>query len=136
MGGVMAEAHPDYELSRQIQTVLVMHFIEGMRQAEISKRLNLSTSKVNRLIAQGRKLGMVQIEITSPWQRLTDLEKRLVAASGLTSAAVTPTLSEKPDTQLAQVGRAAAQLLVDTLRDGDVLAISGGKAMSLSLIHI
>ncbi|MGA0617099.1 sugar-binding transcriptional regulator [Paracoccus sp. KR1-242] len=126
----MVDTLLDYALARQIQTVLVMHFIEGMKQSTISERLNLSTSKVNRLIAQGRKLGMVQIEISSPWQRLTDLERRLVAASRLRSAVVTPTLSDKPDTQLGQVGGAAANLLVETLRDGDVVAITGGKAIS------
>ncbi|MBJ2150292.1 sugar-binding transcriptional regulator [Paracoccus sp. IB05] len=120
----------DYELARQIQMVLVLHFLEGMRQSEIATRLNLSTSKVNRLIAQGRRMGMVQIHISSPWQRLTDLEQRIVAVSSLKSAVVCPTLSEKPDTLLGEVGRAAATLLLENLRDGDVLAITGGKAIS------
>lgn len=132
----MSEHKIDFELARQIQRVLVLHFIEGLRQSDISAQLNLSTSKVNRLIAQGRRLGMVNIQITSPFQRLTDLEARLIAASQLKAAVVSPSISDKPETQLGEVGRAAANLLIESLRDGDVVAISGGKAISLSLIHI
>ena len=59
----MAEKKEDFELIRQVHTVLVLHFIEGMKQSDIAKKLNLSTSKVNRLITQGRSLGMVKIAI-------------------------------------------------------------------------
>ena len=65
----------EFESARQIHTVLVMHFLEGLKQSDIAEMLNLSTSKVNRLIAQGRKLGMVRIEINSPFQRLVEMER-------------------------------------------------------------
>ncbi len=45
-----------YEAERQIYAVLVMHFQEGITQAEIAKLTNLSHAKVNRLIKQGREL--------------------------------------------------------------------------------
>lgn len=129
LGDEMTESS-DFEATRQIHTVLVMHFIEGRKQSDIAEALNLSTSKVNRLIAQGRKLGMVRIEIESPFQRLVDIERRLVQAAELTSAIVTPTVSGNLDTTLKQVGRAAANQLIESLRDGDVIAITGGKAVS------
>ncbi|MCA0855726.1 sugar-binding transcriptional regulator [Phaeobacter italicus] len=126
----MADPSPDFQLTRQIHTVLVLHFIEGMKQSEIATKLNLSTSKVNRLIAQGRKLGMVKIDIESPFERLSELEARLVSATALSSAMVTPTVSGNADTKLQQVGKAAANMLMETIRDGDVIAITGGKAVS------
>ena len=126
----MADKKEDFEPIRQIYTVLVLHFIDGMKQSDIAAALNLSPSKVNRLIAQGRKLGMVKIAIESPFQRLVDLEKRLIEAGGLGSAVVAPTVPGSPDTTLQQVGRAAANQLLETLRDGDVIAITGGKAVS------
>ena len=132
----MSERTPDFELARQIHTVLVLHFVEGLKQSEIAQRLNLSTSKVNRLIAQGRKQGMVKIDVTSPFQGLADLEARLIAASSLSGAMVTPTVSGNPDTTLQQVGRAAANLLMETIRDGDVIAITGGKAVSAVVANL
>jgi DNA-binding transcriptional regulator LsrR (DeoR family) len=132
----MAEKKEDFEAIRQIHTVLVLHFIEGMKQSDIAATLNLSASKVNRLITQGRRLGMVKIAVESPFQQLVDLEKKLTKEAGLASAVVTPTLSGNPGTTLQQVGRAAANHLLETLRDGDVIAITGGKAVSAVVTNL
>jgi DNA-binding transcriptional regulator LsrR (DeoR family) len=113
----------------------MLHFMDGMKQSDIAQAMNLSPSKVNRLIAQGRKLGMVRIAIESPFQRLVDLEKRFTAIEGLSSI-VTPAVSGSPDTTLQQVGRAAANQILETLRDGDVIAITGGKAVSAVVENI
>jgi len=126
----MADNQKDFEQIRQIHTVLMLHFLEGQKQSDIAKRLNLSTSKVNRLITQGRKLGMVKIDIDSPFQMLMDLERELAAATGLSDAVVTPSIQGSAETTLQQVGRVAAHHLMETLRDGDVIAITGGKAIS------
>lgn len=126
----MAENREDFEAVRQIYTVLMLHFVDGMKQSDIAQAMNLSPSKVNRLIAQGRRLGMVRISIESPFQRLVDLETRLTAIDGLAGSVVTPTVSGSAETTLNQVGRAGANQLLESLRDGDVIAITGGKAVS------
>jgi DNA-binding transcriptional regulator LsrR (DeoR family) len=132
----MSDGKQDFESIRQIHTVLTLHFIEEMTQSEIAKRLDLSTSKVNRLIRQGRELGMVKIAIESPLHRLVDVERRLTEATGLRKAVVTPTVTGNPDTNLQQVGRAAADELLTTIRDGDVIAITGGKAVSAVVANV
>lgn len=126
----MTDKKNDFELVRQIHTVLILHFIEGRTQSDIARELNLSTSKVNRLITQGRKLGMIKIDIESPFQTLMDLEQDLASSAGLTNAVVTPSVSGSVETTLRQVGRAAANHMIETLRDGDVIAITGGKGVS------
>jgi DNA-binding transcriptional regulator LsrR (DeoR family) len=126
----MSDKKEDFEAIRQIYTVLVLHFLDGMTQQAIASQLNLSTSKVNRLITQGRKLGMVRIDIESPFQRLVELEQRLVDIARLVGSIVTPTVPGSAESTLQQVGRAAANQLLESLRDGDVIAITGGKAVS------
>lgn len=126
----------DFESIRQIYTVLMLHFIDGKKQAEIAVSMNLSPSKVNRLIAQGRRLGMLKVEIESPFQRLVELESRLVHRMGLESAVVTPSVQGSAETTLRQVGTAAANQLLEALRDGDVLAITGGKAVSATVEYL
>lgn len=132
----MADKKTDIELMRQMHTVLVLHFLEGKKQSEIAELLNLSTSKVNRLITQGRKLGMVKIDIENPFQRLSDLENLLEEATPLAKALVTSAVEGSPATTLRQVGLAAANHLVETLRDGDVIAITGGKAIGAVVQNI
>ena len=126
----MNELNDDFTSMRQVHAVLVRHFIEGHKQAEIATEMNLSTSKVNRIIAQARRAGMVKISIETPFQRLMDLERQLAASGLVRSAIVSPTVSANDGTRLAQVGQAAAAHLAETLRDGDILAISGGKAVA------
>lgn len=119
-----------YEAARQIYSVLVMHFQEGITQAEIAKLTKLSHAKVNRLIKQGREMGMVEISIRSPYQALFDLEARFKAATGLETVRITPTASANPQTILSQVGAAAASLLLETIKDGDTICVTGGKGVS------
>lgn len=119
-----------YEAARQIYTVLVMHFQEGITQAEIAKLTKLSHAKVNRLIKQGREMGMIEITIRSQYQALFDLESRFREATGLEAVRITPTASPNPHTILHQVGAAAASLLLERLQDGDTVCITGGKGVS------
>jgi DNA-binding transcriptional regulator LsrR (DeoR family) len=120
----------DFGVVRQIHIVLVMHFIEGRKQSEIATALNLSTAKVNRLIKQGRELGMVNISVSSPFQRLVELEQQLTTRWQLGTALVTPSVSNSLETTLQQVGTAAANLLVENISDGDVIAVTGGRGVS------
>ncbi|CAH0343443.1 sugar-binding transcriptional regulator [Rhizobium sp. CECT 9324] len=126
----MVDNRDEFDQQRQMYSVLVLHFIEGVKQSEIAEKLNLSHTKVNRMIAAGRKAGMVKISIASPYQRLMDLENDVTQRFGLKQSVVTPTVSDNPETTLQMVGRVAANHLLETLRDGDVIAITGGKAVS------
>ncbi len=126
----MNEISDDFASLRQLHTVLVRHFLEGQRQAEIAAAMNLSTSKVNRIIAQARRSGMVKISIETPFQRLLETERQLCASGLVPAAIVAPTVSDNDATRLAQIGQAAAAHLAETLRDGDILGISGGKAVA------
>ncbi len=126
----------DFEMLRLVHTVMVLHFVEGQKQAEIAERLNLSTSKVSRLITQGRKLGMVKISVESPFQRLMSLEEELTKSGALKTSIVTPTYPGNPDTTLKQVGIVAGIHLLEGLRDGDIIAITGGRAVSAVVDNI
>ncbi|MFN3508044.1 MAG: sugar-binding transcriptional regulator [Allorhizobium sp.] len=126
----MVDYRDEFDQQRQMYSVLVLHFIEGVKQSEIAEKLNLSHTKVNRMIAAGRKAGMVKISISSPYQRLVDMENDVTQRFGLKQSVVTPTVSDNPETTLQMVGRVAANHLLETLRDGDIIAITGGKAVS------
>ena len=62
----MVDIKDDFDQQRQMYSVLVLHFIEGVKQSEIAERLNLSHTKVNRMIAAGRNhavhLGVGKVE--------------------------------------------------------------------------
>lgn len=69
-------------VARQMHQALVLHFLEGLTQAQIAEQLGISHATVNRLIKRGRQLGLVEIKIKSPVEPLIDLKNdcwRLVA---------------------------------------------------------
>ncbi|MBP2234448.1 DNA-binding transcriptional regulator LsrR (DeoR family) [Sinorhizobium kostiense] len=117
-------------IARQMHQALVLHFMEGLTQAQIAEQLGISQATVNRLIKRGRQLGLVEIKIKSPVESLVDLEERLLALGGISRAVVVPTVSDNPQTALQAVGEAAARLLIDEIGDGDTICITGGKGVS------
>jgi DNA-binding transcriptional regulator LsrR (DeoR family) len=117
-------------IARQMHQALVLHFLEGLTQAQIADQLGLSHATVNRLIKRGRQLGLVEIKIKSPVEPLVDMEERLLALGGISRAVVVPTVSDNPQTALQAVGEAAARLLLEEIADGDRICITGGKGVS------
>ncbi|HEX5942972.1 MAG TPA: sugar-binding transcriptional regulator [Anaerolineales bacterium] len=122
-----------YESIRLINTILTLYYLEEMTQTEIAQRLGFSTAKVNRLLLQAREQGYVNITIKTPFQQLFDLEDRLKAVFGLQDAIVIPAVAESSSTPLNALGNIAAEFLLEHLRDGDVLGVGGGSAVSAIL---
>ncbi|MGO4448279.1 sugar-binding transcriptional regulator [Phyllobacterium sp. TAF24] len=117
-------------IARQMHQALVLHFLEGLTQAQIAEQLGISQPTVNRLIKRGRQLGLVEIKIKSPVEPLVDMEEQLLALGGISRAIVVPTVSDNPQTALQAVGEAAARLLLEEITDGDTICITGGKGVS------
>ncbi len=115
----------------RIYRVLNLYYVENRKQAEIARIINQSVGTVNRLIKLGRDIGMVEITIRSPFDTAADLSRRLVDRSTLHRAEIATTVSSTDDgANLRSAGRAAAAMLAEHLRDGLVIAITGGKGVS------
>jgi DNA-binding transcriptional regulator LsrR (DeoR family) len=122
-------ANNDYEGARLISDVLTLYYVQELTQAEVGRRLGLSTAKVNRLLQQARRQGMVEVTIRVPFQHLFELEARLKAVFGIEEAVVIPPIADDTDTMVHTLGRAGADYLLRHIRDGDVIAIGGGTAV-------
>ena len=120
----------EYESARLMSTVLTLYYRQQLTQAEVAKRLGLSTAKVNRLLQQAREEGMVEIIIRAPLQHLFDLEARLKAIFNLREVLVIPRLAEDASDMAHTLGAAAAGLLLEHLQDGDIVAIGGGTGVN------
>ena len=117
-------------IARQMHQALVLHFLEGLTQAQIADQLGISHATVNRLIKRGRQLGLVEIKIKSPVEPLVEIEEQLLTLGGIRRAVVVPTVSDNPQIALQSVGEAAARLMLEQIADGDTICITGGKGVS------
>ncbi|WP_089139255.1 sugar-binding transcriptional regulator [Vibrio rumoiensis] len=123
------------EVSRLVSKVLFSHFKENRSQSDISKSLDLSPAKVNRIIRQAREEGLVEIILNIPHIGVMELEKELVTNTGLSKAVLCPSYSEPASSSVIQIASVAAEFLQDTLRKNDVICISGGKALA-SIVEV
>lgn len=104
-----------------------MYFLDNRSQDDIARVLGTSRSNVSRMITSARTSGVVEIRIRDEGGRDTDLEHALRERFGLAHARVAA-FRPRQDA-LAAIGILAADWLDDTLRDGQVLAVSWGTAL-------
>jgi DNA-binding transcriptional regulator LsrR (DeoR family) len=104
-----------------------LYFVEDRSQDDVAAELGTTRSNVSRMLKQARDLGIVEIRIVDPERRDHELELALRDRFPLVDARV---LVVAPDTDvLAGVGRLAVRWLEETLRDGQVVALSWGQTM-------
>jgi DNA-binding transcriptional regulator LsrR (DeoR family) len=104
-----------------------LYFLEDRSQDDVAAVLGTTRSNVSRMLKQARDLGIVQIRIQDPAGRDHELEQALRSRFGLADVRV---LEVTPETDvLAGVGRLAMRWLDETLRDGQVVALSWGHTL-------
>lgn len=109
-----------YEVAR-------LYYEDGYTQEEIAERLNFSRSRVQRLLEEARREGIVEVRLLSPVGTFPELEEELQARFALKKAIVVPAPTHSPYLLRRSIGRAAARYLESVLRDGDVLGIGWGR---------
>ncbi|SEB62082.1 DNA-binding transcriptional regulator LsrR, DeoR family [Paramicrobacterium humi] len=104
-------------------------YLEDHSKVEIADELQISRFKVARLIEQARSLGLITISINDEGLVDEDLSARVAAKLGIDEARVIEAYGD--DTHVRdQVGKAAGELLTETLRPGDVLGMAWGRTLS------
>lgn len=109
-----------------LHMVAKLHYEANMAQVEISRKLNVSTATVSRLLQKARELGIVRIEVLdlAVPEEITD---RLIAGLGLKRAAVIDTPSTGV---LAALAKPVGNLLrAEALPEGSVIGIGWGRAV-------
>ncbi len=107
-----------------------MYYYKGMTKQEIARRLRISRFRVSRLLSQARAEGIVQIKIVEPTIMSVKVEEQLEERFGLQRAIVVKTGNQSEEVIKEAIGRAAAECLVDILKDGDVLGIAWGTTVN------
>src|ERR1044071_620418 len=85
-----------------------LYFMEGLTQAEVARRLGTTRLRINRLLGDARRNGLVGMTLNSQLASCVALEQELIRDFGLEAAVVVPTPADEE--QIPNVlGRAAAQ---------------------------
>src|ERR671924_1317361 len=106
-------------------------YVDGRSKLDIAEEFGVSRFKIARLLDQALARGIVRIEVSVPAEIDTELSERVRAAYGLRHAIVVDT-PEHPETDLrAHLARVAAELLAETVVEGDILGLGYGRTITV-----
>jgi len=107
-----------------------LYYQQELTQAEISKRLRLSRQKVQRLLREARKQGVVRINIRPVMGVYADLEQTLEQRFGLRESVVVETATYEDQSKVTrEIGVGASDYLRRVVKTNDVIVISWGGSL-------
>lgn len=112
-----------------------LHYVGGLRQAEVAKHLGVTNVKAHRLITRANKDGIVKVTIDGEIAECVALELKILNKFGLDYCEVVPNLT-KDGSSLRSVGVAGARFLTKEIQNGknSIIGIGHGRTLS-SCVH-
>lgn len=118
-----------------ITLVAKQYYYEGKTQDEISQLLNLSRTKIGRMLKQSRELGLVTIRINLNPVEISRLEQELRRRFGVQRALIALDHDDEV-LQRAAVAQLVADYLTEFLRDSMVVAVGMGRNVGAATSHL
>lgn len=109
-----------------MHTAATLHYVEGLSQVEVARRMEVSTASVSRLLARAREEGVVRIEVVGP-DEASELGGELRAALGLAAARVVEGRDRGAPAVLA--AQVAALVREGVPAEGAIVAIGWGRTV-------
>ncbi len=119
------------EMERLMTKIAVMHYIERISQQDIASRLNVSGSKVSRMLARARDEGIVRTYVHSSVATICELESELEREFGLKEAVIVPDLGGED--VIGRLAIAGANTMHRMISRKDVLGISFSHALAAAV---
>jgi DNA-binding transcriptional regulator LsrR (DeoR family) len=107
-----------------------LYYELGETQARIADVVGVTRPQVSRLLKEARSQGVVEIRIVDRLEQPSPAAEGLRAAFGLQAVHLAPSLGDAADLARRRVGRLAAEVLSSAVRDGMVVGIGDGSAVS------
>ncbi|MDX8538829.1 sugar-binding transcriptional regulator [Mesorhizobium abyssinicae] len=108
-----------------------LHYAGGLTQAEVAKRLGLTSLKAHRLITKANQEGLVKVYIDGEISECVALEDELSGRYGLDYCEVVPDFDPE-DLPLKALGIAGAQFLKREIERGEDKLIGVGHGRTLA----
>lgn len=108
-----------------------LHYAGGLTQAEVAKRLGLTSLKAHRLIMKANQDGLVKVYIDGEVSECMELEQELIARHGLDYCEVVPDF-DPDELPLKALGISGAQFLKREIERGGEMLIGMGHGRTLA----
>lgn len=112
-----------------------LYYMEGMTQDQVAREMDLTRTKVLRMLAAAREEGIVQVRVTARLSRCVELERAVERRFRLDRAVVIPRPRDEAATE-ALIGATLGAYVDDRLRSDLTLGLGWGRTLSASLASI
>lgn len=114
-----------------------MHYAGGLTQAQVAKRLGLTSLKAHRLITRANHEGLVKVFIDGEVAECVTLEQSLCETYGLDYCEVVPDFDQE-ELPLKALGIAGAQFLKREIDRGenDLIGVGHGRTLAASVDYL
>ena len=120
--------------TRLMAKVARMYYDQGIRQHEITERLNIHQSKVSRMLKRAREENIVRISIATPAGFFPDLEDALENRFQLKEAVVVDSDGDE-ERVVRDLGAAAAFYVETTIKPQMIIGISSWSRSLFSMVE-
>jgi len=118
---------------RLMAKVARMYYDQGIRQQEITERLNIHQSKVSRMLKRARETNIVRISVTTPSGFFPDIEDALESRFHLKEAIVIDSDGEE-ERIVRDLGAAAAFYIENTIKPEMIIGISSWSRSLFAMV--
>jgi DNA-binding transcriptional regulator LsrR (DeoR family) len=110
------------------------YYVNEMTQADVAKTLGITRLRVNQAIQRAKSLGMVKVQIESPFLSRVELQEELKKKLGVEKAVVAPANREAYDYHVP-VGAALASYLTESLNSNPwkLIGVSWGMTLQSAI---
>jgi len=118
------------ERNRLLFKISSLYYLQSYTQQDIADKLGISRPMVSRLLKQAREAGIVQIKVLPSAGNFIELENELESRPQLDEVIIIE--SELPESQKftsQQIGVAAAEYLIRTIKDEDIIGVTWGTTI-------
>ena len=107
-----------------------LYYELGETQARVAELVGVTRPQVSRLLKEARAQGVVEIRIADRTEEPSPAADALRERFGLQAVHLAPSLGGAAELTRRRVGRLAAQVLAAAVRDGMVVGVGDGSALS------
>jgi DNA-binding transcriptional regulator LsrR (DeoR family) len=118
---------------RLMAKVARMYYDQGIRQQEITERLNIHQSKISRMLKRAREANIVRISVATPAGFFPELEDALETRFQLKEAVVVDSDGDE-ERVVRDLGAAAAFFLENAIRPEMIIGISSWSRSLFSMV--
>ncbi|KPC42834.1 Transcriptional regulator [Pseudomonas amygdali pv. morsprunorum] len=123
------------EEQRLMSKIASLYYEEGLKQSEISTRLDLSQSFISRALRRALQEGVVKITVMRPQGLHLELENRLQSLYGIRQVIVVEATEPDNEESIKQaIGSAAAHYLETSLSAQDHIGISSWSSTIRAMV--